>query len=60
MKIRKRLTTLIVTGIVAPMMITFGIPEDIVTWIITMAMAYIGGQSISDAMAAYKGTKKEG
>jgi hypothetical protein len=56
--LRKRLLTLILTGVAVPLLQGFGVPDDTIQWVIGLAMTYILGQSASDVVAIKSGSKE--
>lgn len=58
--IKKRLLTMILTVVAVPWLIQkYGMPEETAQQFINVIMVYILGQSASDAVAIYKGNKKD-
>jgi hypothetical protein len=53
--ISKKLFITILTGIVSPALISWGIPTTVVSWLIGLAATYVGAQGVVDAVAAHKG-----
>ena len=54
---RKRLIATFLTVIAVPILQQIGVPQETIDWIIKLVMGYIGGQTVSDSLMAWKGTK---
>ena len=44
----KKLVAFLLTMVVTPILVKWGVPEDTVNWLIATAMAYLGAQGIVD------------
>lgn len=52
-KVRKRLLTYVITGVVIPFLASLGIPDEVLKYLTELAITYIVGQSVSDAAFAF-------
>jgi len=57
--LRKRLTTLVLTGIAVPFLQKWGVPEDTIQWLIGAVGAWMISQGWSDGKAIENGNKKD-